>query len=532
MNNMLPKCTAPVLFSILIIIITSSQVWSETPDYHSLVKHITLSASQLADKAGKTISDDNQLFVLDADEQAALVISAPFPFRSLGTWWNGSLNNDYNNKTSDLTSGLYETIIAVDTTTQREYAVVESDDLSPENTDASGLAGCARVGSLIHIYKSPGNAVKLRFRGPLTLESLTLVFIKSPDSSIPVPDANLYVMNVEDDLQEPAAYPKPPVNSRASWNADNWWCSPYYCTTTHDGIHHTASASEYYSTSWSECAQNVKSTQAYHMYTRGWCDIGYNYLICVHGQIWEGRDGGDDIVAAHDGYNCGSMGVSYMGYFHYPYNQTLNTQMIDAVAELGAWKCDQQGIDPLGWAWYSGYGGSMRTVYGHRDVGATACPGDYAYAEQGTVRQEIQDRLDGSGGGPIDIIMDNPLAYSTQSWTLGSSSGDKYGLNYLWRSTGITPGLVYWKPNIPEAGYYSVYFWWPAGSNRNPVTKLGVRINGITYQSTVNQQINGGKWNLLGSYWLPVGNKKTLVGISSNGSSGYVVVADAIRLVK
>lgn len=480
-----------------------------------VVERVEFNARDVAAMSGMESAVADDVFVLHEGEQAWLMVEGPaaFAFRSVGCWWQGSEVR------------IHERVIRRDGALDREYRVYECEDLAPEAAGATGPAGEARVGSLVHVYgEGGGRGVEVRLEGPMELESLAFVFIGSPAEKRPEPGDPEWQQN-------PTGYPKPPVNSTASWGADPPACNPRYCTTTHLGVHHTASASEYDSNGWSECASNVKSTQAYHMYTRGWCDIGYNYLICVHGQIWEGRDGGDDVIGAHDGYNCGSMGVSYMGYFHAPYNQTLNAAMLAALGELGAWKCDQQGIDPWGSAWYSGYGGTMRTVYGHRDVGQTTCPGDLAYAQMDTMRGEIADRLNGGGGG-TEIILDTPSAGFTQSWTVGTSSGDKYGSDYRWRSTGIARGHAYWRPTIEQAGYYRVFFWWPAGGNRNPETRVGVRINGVSHVVIVNQQVNGGKWNEIGTWWMPKGTGPVLVGLNNDGPNGYVVVADAVRLVK
>ena len=169
-----------------------------------------------------------------------------------------------------------------------------------------------------------------------------------------------------------------------------------YCSPAILLRHHTASASDYTASTWSQAAGNVKSIQAYHMYTNGWCDIGYNYLVSKQGWIFEGRGGGDDVKGAHDGHNCGSMGVAALGYFHTPVNDPTTSALLDALEELGAWKCDQQGIAPHGSSWYAGYGGTMTNVYGHRDVKATACPGDILYGKLGEVRSGIAARLAGT----------------------------------------------------------------------------------------------------------------------------------------
>jgi len=512
-----------LLRSVLVLIVFSVGALRASAELDG-ISHVSLNGMELVDRFGcGSVSEDGD-FVLDSGESAELVLDAPCTFRSVGFWCEGELD------------GAMVRVLHADGSADRSYPVVESDDLSPEMVGSTGLAGDSHIGALVHTYGKDGIGVRLSVVGPVRLASLSFVFIERSEKMVKPEPAFRFVehdhaMKVDgggDDEQEPQDYPKPFVNSRESWNADPWWCDPWYCTTTHIGIHHTASASEFYSSSWSECAGNVKAIQAYHMYSRGWCDIGYNYLICVHGQIWEGRDGGDNIGGAHDGYNCGSMGVSFMGYFHEPYYQTLTPAMFDAIGELGAWKCDQQSIDPWGSAWYSGYGGMMSTVYGHRDVSSTACPGDLVYAEMNTIRGEIDDRLQGGG---TDIVLDNPQAVFIGDWATSSAGDQTYGSDYRWRSTGIEIGYAYWSVQIPESGTYDLYYWWTDGGNRNPQTVVGVRVGGSTYTTMVNQQVYGGQWNHVGSGHFGSGTH-LLVGLSTEGPGGYVVVADAARLVR
>lgn len=47
------------------------------------------------------------------------------------------------------------------------------------------------------------------------------------------------------------------------------------------------------------CRRKIRNTQSFHMGSRGWSDIGYNFWICNHGTIFEGR--GWDILGAHAG---------------------------------------------------------------------------------------------------------------------------------------------------------------------------------------------------------------------------------------
>jgi len=386
------------------------------------------------------------------------------------------------------------------------WPVIESADLSNHQL------GGKHYSALVHGSSSASTGIILRQLGSSPVALSVLWISAATPTEVPVPSAAT----------------RPPVFDRGSWGANPPSCTPSYCNTTHIAMHHTASASEYASTSWQQCAANVKAIQVYHMVTRGWCDIGYNYLICHHGDIFEGRGGGDNVRGAHDGYNCGSMGVSMMGYFHPPYSQTPPTAMKDSFVALSAWKCEQQNIDPLASSWYMGLGAVEENIFGHRDVSSTACPGDLAYAELPLLRVRIDAAINSSG---TEIILDNGAASFSGSWNTGTSAPGHFGADYRWASTGTAPARALWKPTITDPGIYQVSLWWPAGSNRNPATTIGASLSSGLYTGTINQQSNGGQWNILGNVFLPAGSATTF-GISNAGASGWVVVADALRLVK
>jgi hypothetical protein len=77
-------------------------------------------------------------------------------------------------------------------------------------------------------------------------------------------------------------------------------------------------------------------------------------------------------------------------------------------------------------------------------------------------------------------------------------------------------------------GRYEVYAWWWEGNWRP--TDVGYTVNhlGGSTVVAVNQQTNGGQWNLLGTFeFLDQGS----VVVSDDTSTGQDVVADAVRLV-
>ncbi len=457
------------------------------------------------------------------------IVEAPGPFTAVGLHWSAATPEGASVRLELSTLGAGGEWSAFRPVPVDEHA-------APAERLADGrrnpFAGDT-VGGLFHRSRGDGRAA--RYRVILTraapasdapvVRRVTLTFIDSRKGAEP----ETPVRSEEAPPADPAAYPKPPVWSRAQWGARPPTCTYSYCTVTHIGIHHTAGVAEYSCNGFDECAADVRAIQAYHMDVNGWCDVGYNYLASSDGTLWEGRGGGDDVRGAHDGYNCGSMGVANMGYYHPPYSHLWTEAQIDAVAELGAWKADQKGIDPFGASWYAGYGGVMDNVYGHRDVSSTACPGDTIYPRLGELRSRIDAKITGGGGGD-EIIRDNPSATTRGSWTLSSIAADRYGADYLWTSTGTADHRwCAWTVDLDQGGTYDVSFWWSEGSNRSPSVKVAVKQSALqTFQ--VNQQTGGGRWNSVGTFSLSPGIVR--LGVSNQGETGWVVICDAVRLLR
>lgn len=110
---------------------------------------------------------------------------------------------------------------------------------------------------------------------------------------------------------------QPEVYSRAQWGADESLRSgtPSYGEVDGGVIHHTVNANDY---SRADVPSILRSVHAYHTQSRGWSDIGYNFLIDRFGRIWEGRYGGitRPVMGAHTlGYNGVTFGTSAIGNF-------------------------------------------------------------------------------------------------------------------------------------------------------------------------------------------------------------------------
>ena len=83
-----------------------------------------------------------------------------------------------------------------------------------------------------------------------------------------------------------------------------------------------------------------------------------------------------------------------------------------------------------------------------------------------------------------------------------------------------------WQLNAPSTASYDVYAHWTAHANRASDAKYTINHTAGNDTVTVNQQQNGGQWNLLGTYTL---NSSSTVDLSSD-ANGYVI-ADGITIL-
>ncbi len=195
---------------------------------------------------------------------------------------------------------------------------------------------------------------------------------------------------------------KPAVIPRTAWGSPDGERSPRwppeYRRVTHIIIHHTET-----SNADGDYAARVRAIWYYHAITRGWGDIGYNYLIDPHGNVYEGRAGGDDVAAGHAyPFNYGSLGVGLIGNYD---KVPPSTAMQESLIKLLDWQVDRRGINPQGVGTFTGAldcGGSVTltrpNIAGHRDFRGygcgqvfndKSCPGSYVYALLPAIRAAV-----------------------------------------------------------------------------------------------------------------------------------------------
>jgi len=129
------------------------------------------------------------------------------------------------------------------------------------------------------------------------------------------------------------------------------------------------------------------------------------------------------------------------------------------------------------------------------------------------------------------IIIDNTDSDCTFSTTWSASSGITgfYGSNYNYYSSQSSSVWAKWTPTIPEDGNYRIFMRWAAYSNRPTAAPVEIKHMEGTATMKVNQTLDGGKWNFLGSYQFTAGSANYLK-ISCSG--GTNTIADAVLFEK
>ena len=250
----------------------------------------------------------------------------------------------------------------------------------------------------------------------IVVEALTPQPLSSTDS-----DA---VADVRDGDPAAAQPLIPSIIPRSSWTDAGW---AYGNETCENGptyarnleamvVHHTVTTNSYGADS---VAGIIEGIRRYHVNTRGWCDIAYNFVVDRFGRIWEARMGGIDepVIGGHTrGFNTATSGIAVLG----THTSTAAPQVVlDAIAALADWKLGLYGADPLGTVWLksrTGSTGPLRypngtwvespRLVGHRELVLTSCPGNGLHPNIPALRTRIAATVDDA---PYEFASRAPL---------------------------------------------------------------------------------------------------------------------------
>ena len=191
---------------------------------------------------------------------------------------------------------------------------------------------------------------------------------------------------------------RPTIVTRRQWGADERLRkgNPTYASKIVMGVVHQTAGSNGYSRA--EAPAVVRGIYRYHTQSRGWSDIGYNFLVDRYGTIYEGRHGGIEraVIGAHaGGFNTSTFGASLIGTFE---RVSPPPAMRASLEQLLAWKYDVHHVDVLGRNTYTSFGSSkyasgrkvtLNNMSAHKDVSATACPGTRVYEQLPALRTTV-----------------------------------------------------------------------------------------------------------------------------------------------
>ncbi|MBM4280369.1 MAG: hypothetical protein FJ137_06275 [Deltaproteobacteria bacterium] len=153
--------------------------------------------------------------------------------------------------------------------------------------------------------------------------------------------------------------------TRSQWGARARECGPRH-SPRRLTIHHTDTPND----DTLSMPARIRQIQSFHINSRGWCDIGYHFLIGQNGQVYQGRR--ENVLGAHAaGANTDNVGISFVGTFS---DRAPSTAMLNAAARAMRSLANTYGITL-----------DRTRVQGHRQVGttSTSCPGDALYNRLG-----------------------------------------------------------------------------------------------------------------------------------------------------
>lgn len=183
---------------------------------------------------------------------------------------------------------------------------------------------------------------------------------------------------------------RPTICDRACWCPDGN-CptdqTPVSTTVTHIIIHHSAA-----NTRSNDFPAVIRSIWDFHANTRGWDDIGYNWLIDANGVIYEGR--GEERLGAH--FSCmneETVGICLIGNFE---EDKPTEAALEALQQFVAWEAHKGSIDITTKGYHASAQIELDFLAGHSDGGAsplacssTICPGENLYNELPLLRSAI-----------------------------------------------------------------------------------------------------------------------------------------------
>lgn len=270
--------------------------------------------------------------------------------------------------------------------------------------------------------------------------------------------------------------------------------------------------------------ERVRALYEYHARSRGWGDVGYNYLIDEDGKIYEGRQGGKGVVAGHTYCNnVGTIGVALLGNFELEAPSQKQTAALQKLLiRLG----DDYNLDLSRSTQFHGKTFTSSIVR-HKDLVSTACPGYYLADAFGQVIRNVQAKNpDGSVKYAV-LAPQKPIFVPSRV----SSKGLAPGLSFQGRSSiTINPGgmqRLSFTYTAPLGGMYTgkkvadvrlghpgIGLFLMQGDDREPV-RTGILLpTDIPDGESIALQLLFTAPEQQGGYWMEIGGQKFMITVT------------------
>jgi hypothetical protein len=337
-----------------------------------------------------------------------------------------------------------------------------------------------------------------------------------------------------------AAVAQPTIVSRAGWGADESMrtCDPDMSNQmVSAAVHHTASTNDYAA---SQVPGILRGFYAYHTRPeaaggRGWCDIGYNFLVDKFGTIYEGRAGGIDTttVGVHTGgFNSRTIGIAAIGDYS---TVAPSAALLESLSQLIAWKftvhrilanTNVQMVSGGGASKYpAGTVVTFPTIYAHRDAQLTSCPGQTLYDRLGDIRNRVavlaNATVQASPISGLETFRGTPSGIQVAGWTYDPNSSASTQVQVLVNGVPTRIAADRSRPDVaaaygvgPNHGFSGTI---PAPNGRN-----------LVCVSSVN--IGEGRDVVLACAWLTVQNAPPIGGWETLSSTTTSIKVDGWAL--
>jgi hypothetical protein len=330
------------------------------------------------------------------------------------------------------------------------------------------------------------------------------------------------------DTAPPKHVAEPSIITRAQWGADESLRSgtPEYAPITKLVVHHTDTPNDD-----PDPPSTVRAIYQFHTQSRGWNDIGYNFLVDEAGHVYEGRfardyatgetptgqdTAGNGVVGAHAlGVNRGSVGIALLGTFD---NRQPTDAVMHSLETMFGWEADINGINPWGNDPFTKDDGTIITfpnISGHRDTSQTDCPGDLTYGRMPEIRQAVDNVIASAHG-------------STPGYWVAARNGDVFPFGTA-KSYSSMAGHTLNAPIVGFAATPTGNGYWMLGSDGGIFSFGDARFYGSTGSIRLNQPVVGFEPTPTGNgYWLVASDG----GIFAFGDAQFFGSTGSIKLNK